>query len=162
MDRGQNYDNEIILGKAILESFVLEYTKDSIRLLKDCPIGYEKVFPLIKEENRYYLNLSMNGQPHDFFLDTGSADAITMPLKDTIYSQGPLEMVQDTLYVGSYHREITDWSEERAELKMGDITRHGWAIYNDYSKHPYSINPAFVFKEFVVDLKNEKIRLRKL
>lgn len=101
VDRGQTYDNEIIMGKAVLESFALEYTKDSIRLLKDCPSGYEKVFPLIKEENRYYLNLSMNGQPHDFFLDTGSTDAIIMPLKDTIYSKGPLEMVQDTLYVGS-------------------------------------------------------------
>lgn len=158
---GYRIDNSLLLGLDFLSGKVIEYTPESIRVLKNCPSEYSMKLPLIKNEkmNRYFLKLSVNGHENLYYLDTGHFDDFSLPLSDKEYAQGPIKVVKDTLYVGSHSREITDYLE-KATVRIGDMELKGRVVYNDYyARYQYWFNPCSVFERFAIDLKNEVLAI---
>lgn len=156
---GYRSDKSMLLGLDLMRRMTIEYTPDTIRLLKSCPEEQAEKFPLVKgEDNRYYVTLSVNGRENQYFLDTGLYDDIRQPLEDIQYAEGSITEVHDTLYVGSHSREIIDYKESRATVKIGDIVRRGPVVYNDYFiKRRYWINPCSIFRRFAIDLQNKQL-----
>ena len=142
----------LAIGRRLLKKCVIEYTRDSINLLDDCPEAYSDKVPLEEEGGSYYVNLLVNGREHRCYLDTGHSDPISLPERESVFAISPIHKIEDELVLHGRVNKVVDLEEERACLQIGGITRHGPIVYADYYKHPCWFNPAKIFAEFVIDL----------
>ncbi len=151
-----NYDY-LLLGRTFMMKYIIRYTRDSIQLLDNYPENYRAVFPLDMKDDRYYVKLSINNRENLFYLDTGHCDAISLPVSEKSYAISPIHEIQDEIKTVNGSTSIVDLEEERGELRIGNIVKYGPVVYADYYKEDYWFNPARVFSDFVLDLKNNII-----
>lgn len=147
----------LLLGRRIMESRIIFYQRDSVHLLDNYPEEYSKKFQLKKNNEQYYISLSVNDREHLFYLDTGHSDAVTLSVNDRLYAISPIREIKDEINTVGGTESIIDLEEERGELRIGDIIKHGPIVYADYYKEPYWFNPAMIFADFVLDLRNNII-----
>ncbi len=151
----------LVLGRRIMKSKVILYTREEIQLLDEYPEDFDKKFPLEEKSGQYYVRLSINDHEHMFYLDTGHSDAITMPVSEKQYSISPVHEIRDELRTNGGVTQIVDLEEEHGCLRIGDITKYGPIVYADYfERESYWFNPAMIFAEFVLDLKGGVIGFR--
>ena len=147
----------LVLGQPYLKTIVVSYSRDKVTILEEQPKEFDLLVPLTEKDGRYFVKLSVNSREHDFYLDTGHADAISLPMEDKQYAISPIHEIEDDLRFHGMTKHIIDYEEERGLVEIQGITRHGPVVYADYYKMPYWFNPAIIFGEFMLDLKNKVI-----
>ena len=150
----------LLLGRRLIERYTLQYTREIVSILQSCPDDYNVRVPLEYDDGRYYVKLSVNGREHRFYLDTGHADAIALPERDSLYAISPIHEIEGPLFIGGKSHQVIDHEEERGLVDIGGITRHGPITYADYYRKPYWFNPAMIFADFVIDLKGNYIAFK--
>ena len=81
-------------------------------------------------------------------------------LNDKQYAISPIHEISDYMRLASGDViPYKDIEEEKGELEIGGIIRHGPVVYADYYRKPSIFNPALVFSEFMLDLKNKILGL---
>ncbi len=150
----------LVIGRRLLTKYIVQYTRDSVNILNECPEGYPVKVPLEEEDGRHYVWLTVNGREHRCYLDTGHADPIALPESESVYAISPIHEIEDDLIIHGKACKVVDLEEERGCLQIGDITRHGPIVYAEYYKLPRWFNPTKIFAEFVIDLKGKYIAFK--
>ena len=136
------------LGIDFLENFILEYRhKDHLLLLhRDMPDGYEPCVDMqvsrspwnwMRVGHRYFIDMSLDQNPADFFVDTGMRHAYVKAPRSRIPQHKDLDSYQMSTYRGNHEARI----DPAGWLAIGD--REGPAIvyYYDNGEEDYSFNP---------------------
>ena len=136
------------LGIDFLENFILEYRhKDHLLLLhRDMPDGYEPCVDMqvsrspwnwMRVGHRYHIDMSLDQNPADFFVDTGMRHAYVKAPRSRIPQHKDLDSYQMSTYRGNHEARI----DPAGWLAIGD--REGPAIvyYYDNGEEDYSFNP---------------------
>lgn len=142
----------LLIGRRLLKRYVVQYTREAIHLLDACPEAYSSHVPLEEDDGLYYVRLAVNGREQRCYLDTGHADALTLPMSESVYATSPVHEIEDYLTLGGKASKVIDREEERGLVEIGGLTRHGPIIYADYYRQPCWFNPALIFAEFAIDL----------
>lgn len=150
----------LLFGRKLLKRYVVEYTREAVRLLDACPEAFSSRVHLEEDEGRYYVQLKVNGREQRCYLDTGHADALTLPESESAYATSPVHEIEDYLTLGGKANKVNDHEEEHGLLEIGGLTRHGPITYADYYRRPCWFNPALIFAEFVIDLKGNYIAFK--
>jgi hypothetical protein len=150
----------MMIGRKLLARYVIQYTKESVNILNECPEEYQNKLLLEKDDGRYYVMLSVNGREHRCYLDTGHSDPITLPVSESVFAISPIHEIEDNLIIFGRAKKVVDLEEERCCLQIGGITRHGPIVYADYYDQPYWFNPTKIFWDFVIDLKGKYIAFK--
>lgn len=154
------------LGRPFFRKFLMEYDHDirAVRFHTEMPEGYEEIKGLstdfsVLSDPAIYLTLRINGEEHDFFLNSSMPRAgILMPAKEApaIDNRNVYADCIQSVY-GSYPAVIdydvwVEWND-RAGRNVG--------YYSDYGVHPYALNPFnFLTQDAVFDFANAKVYLR--
>jgi len=134
----------IVVGRNLLNDYVLCYYPDRIELSTVCPKDYDVIIPIHFNKSEPFVNLKVNGIDYEFFLDTGMRGGIEMPLSDTIHAVSELTPFEEPVYFGGDDKTDHGFTERRGEVEMGSVVRHPEIVYTDMNNKPYYFSPAYL------------------
>lgn len=158
-----------LIGMPFLRNQIVEFSKkDSVlRFLKYVPSDYKRAVELKTDTqkffhyfDRYAMPLEVNGRSNMYFIDTGSFNAIRLPMADSRFSDH--HMVDTLVNVGS--ASDTDKWQLRID-KQGRATFDGrvyqqiiYYVKGNGDETGYVVNPLYFFdEEFILDFKSRRI-----
>lgn len=156
-------------GIDFLEKFKVEYlyADKAIALHESLPPGYQKLVEIEPDDNiltmpytghRYYMNIGVEHNYHDYLLDTGQQLAmLKLPPEDT--SQTSNYLVSDTIY--TYISASPARVDNNAWVEIGHRVGTRQASYYSNREEDYCVNPLTIFtQDMLIDFPGRMIYLR--
>lgn len=158
------------IGMDILEMFQVERLTASglLALRNSVPTGYQPLVPIVTKGNlktflgiecRYYVPMAIDGEMHDFFINSGINDVnVKMPIQDTSMVASP--KYHDVIF---QHMRPVPVVRGVAWMQTGDRAGERVVTFSpmDDNQEPYSINPSNLFDSDVIfDYPGRKLYIR--
>lgn len=150
----------LLFGRSVMEKYVFNYYPDRIELLDRKPKDYDIIIPIIFKNNRPFVTLKVNGNEHEFLLDTGLRGGIELPVKDKEYAISEVQPFESTFFAGPYERKETGFEEKRGKVEIGSKAFYPEIVYTDHNNTPYIFSPSYLPIPVYIDLKGREMGLR--
>lgn len=158
-----------LIGMPFLRNQIVEFSKkDSVvRFLKYVPSDYKRSMELKTDKqkmghyfNRYAIPVEVNGHSHMYFIDSGSLNAILLPMADSRFSDhhmvDTIANVQSASDTGKWQLRI---DEQGCAIFDGRMYKHRiYYVKGNGHETGYVVNPLLFFDEdFILDFKSHRI-----